>query len=285
MTDPHRPLARELFDLPETYAATRLPVDLATTLIPDAYTSPEFYELEQQRVFARFLGRGRDDLRRRGARRLRRGRGRRTLAHRLPEQGRRAARVRQRVPAPGRADLRSRRARRPLLPVSVPRVGVRPRWRASRHTAVHARLAGAARPAWHLRHVRCQGVRQGRLRSSSRTRRQLRTARRRVPRSRCATARRPRRRPEAAPRRVSHGRVGGLPHGDLRDRGELEARRRELHGVLPPPVGASGPRQGLADERPLPLAGPGQLRRVLHDARSRATPTRAAGRACRRSPG
>ena len=52
MTVPHRPLARELFDLPETYAATRLPVDLATTLIPDAYTSPEFYELEQQRVFA-----------------------------------------------------------------------------------------------------------------------------------------------------------------------------------------------------------------------------------------
>jgi choline monooxygenase len=51
MPVPHRPLGRETFDLPETYAATRLPVDLATTLIPDAYTSPEFYELEQQRVF------------------------------------------------------------------------------------------------------------------------------------------------------------------------------------------------------------------------------------------
>ena len=36
---------------PETYAATRLPVDLATTLIPDAYTSADFYELEQQRVY------------------------------------------------------------------------------------------------------------------------------------------------------------------------------------------------------------------------------------------
>ncbi len=52
MTAPQRPLGRELFDLPETYAATRLPVDLATTLIPDAYTSAEFYELEQQRIFA-----------------------------------------------------------------------------------------------------------------------------------------------------------------------------------------------------------------------------------------
>jgi phenylpropionate dioxygenase-like ring-hydroxylating dioxygenase large terminal subunit len=52
VTVPHRPLGRESFDRPETYAATRLPVDLATTLIPDAYTSAEFYELEQQRVFA-----------------------------------------------------------------------------------------------------------------------------------------------------------------------------------------------------------------------------------------
>jgi choline monooxygenase len=48
---PQRPLGRQAFDLPETYAGTRLPVDLATTLIPDAYTSAEFYELEQQRVF------------------------------------------------------------------------------------------------------------------------------------------------------------------------------------------------------------------------------------------
>lgn len=36
---------------PETYAATRRPVDWAATLIPDAYRSPEFYELEQQQVF------------------------------------------------------------------------------------------------------------------------------------------------------------------------------------------------------------------------------------------
>jgi choline monooxygenase len=48
---PSRPLSPEAFSEPGTYAATRLPVDLASTLIPDAYTSEAFYELEQQRVF------------------------------------------------------------------------------------------------------------------------------------------------------------------------------------------------------------------------------------------
>jgi choline monooxygenase len=47
-----RPLPRAAFSEPETYAATRLPVDLASTLIPDAYTSEDYYALEQQRVFA-----------------------------------------------------------------------------------------------------------------------------------------------------------------------------------------------------------------------------------------
>lgn len=36
----------------ETYRATRLPVEEATTLIPDAYRSPEFYAVEQQRVWS-----------------------------------------------------------------------------------------------------------------------------------------------------------------------------------------------------------------------------------------
>jgi choline monooxygenase len=36
----------------ETYRATRLPVELASTLIPDAYRSPRFYEQEQDRVWA-----------------------------------------------------------------------------------------------------------------------------------------------------------------------------------------------------------------------------------------
>jgi choline monooxygenase len=49
--NPPRPLTADAFLREETYAATRLPVSLASTLIPDAYTSPEFFELEQRRVF------------------------------------------------------------------------------------------------------------------------------------------------------------------------------------------------------------------------------------------
>jgi len=37
----------------ETYRATRLPVDLASTLTPAAYTSDEFFDLERERVFGR----------------------------------------------------------------------------------------------------------------------------------------------------------------------------------------------------------------------------------------
>jgi choline monooxygenase len=36
-----------------TYAATRRPVEQATTLLPDAYRSPDFFALERQRVFVR----------------------------------------------------------------------------------------------------------------------------------------------------------------------------------------------------------------------------------------
>jgi choline monooxygenase len=36
----------------ETYAATRRPVDLAQTLLPDAYTSDAFFAIERERVFA-----------------------------------------------------------------------------------------------------------------------------------------------------------------------------------------------------------------------------------------
>src|SRR6266566_4592921 len=48
----HRPLPRAAFLSEETYRLSRLPVSLATTLIPDAYTSPDFYELERERIFA-----------------------------------------------------------------------------------------------------------------------------------------------------------------------------------------------------------------------------------------
>jgi choline monooxygenase len=47
MTAPSR------FAQEETYRATRLPVSLASTLIPEAYTSDEFFALERERVFGR----------------------------------------------------------------------------------------------------------------------------------------------------------------------------------------------------------------------------------------
>jgi choline monooxygenase len=55
--DPHaalpaRPVDPARFTDETTYRATRLPVELASTLIPDAYTSPEFFVLERERVFA-----------------------------------------------------------------------------------------------------------------------------------------------------------------------------------------------------------------------------------------
>jgi choline monooxygenase len=52
-SNPRRPLDPAAFTREETYAATRLPVDRASTLIPDAYTSPEFHRLELEHVFAR----------------------------------------------------------------------------------------------------------------------------------------------------------------------------------------------------------------------------------------
>ena len=51
--NPPRPLTGSAFAREETYAATRLPVELASTLIPDAYTSPEFHALERDAIFAR----------------------------------------------------------------------------------------------------------------------------------------------------------------------------------------------------------------------------------------
>src|SRR5690349_19036641 len=51
--NPSRPLPASAFARPETYAATRLPVDLASTLVPDAYVSPEFHAFESESLFAR----------------------------------------------------------------------------------------------------------------------------------------------------------------------------------------------------------------------------------------
>jgi choline monooxygenase len=51
-TLPARPVDPARFTDEDVYSQTRLPVDLASTLIPDAYCSPEFFALEQDRVFA-----------------------------------------------------------------------------------------------------------------------------------------------------------------------------------------------------------------------------------------
>ena len=56
-TDPYtrlnpRPVPTENYTREETYRHTRAPVDLAVTLIPDAYTSPDFFEIEREKVFA-----------------------------------------------------------------------------------------------------------------------------------------------------------------------------------------------------------------------------------------
>jgi choline monooxygenase len=51
--NPPRPVPADAFTDPQTYAATRLPVNEASTLIPDAYTSEEFHALERELIFAR----------------------------------------------------------------------------------------------------------------------------------------------------------------------------------------------------------------------------------------
>jgi choline monooxygenase len=51
-TPPARPVPPARFTEEDTYRHTRLPVELASTLLPDAYTSPEFFALERERVFA-----------------------------------------------------------------------------------------------------------------------------------------------------------------------------------------------------------------------------------------
>src|ERR671932_1701149 len=42
----------DAFTREETYEATRRPVSLAETLLPEAYTSEAFFALERERVFA-----------------------------------------------------------------------------------------------------------------------------------------------------------------------------------------------------------------------------------------
>ena len=44
-------LPSESFTQPDTYRQIRLPVNQASTLIPDAYTSDDFFALEQENIF------------------------------------------------------------------------------------------------------------------------------------------------------------------------------------------------------------------------------------------
>ena len=46
-------LPTESFTQPDTYRQIRLPVDKASTLIPDAYTSDDFFTLEQEIIFSK----------------------------------------------------------------------------------------------------------------------------------------------------------------------------------------------------------------------------------------
>jgi choline monooxygenase len=48
---PARPVDPAAFTDERLYAGTRRPVELSSTLIPDAYSSPEFFALEQDKVF------------------------------------------------------------------------------------------------------------------------------------------------------------------------------------------------------------------------------------------
>ena len=48
-------LPTHVYTQPETYGLSRLPVDQASTLIPDSYTAADFFALEQKR-YSRRLG-------------------------------------------------------------------------------------------------------------------------------------------------------------------------------------------------------------------------------------
>ena len=139
-----RPLPAEAFTREETYAATRLPVELATTLIPDAYTEQSYFDLEREQVFARswIPVCVADEVRRAGG--LPRRRGRRPLRDRVPQSRRAAACASQRVPASRGPAVRCGPGPRPaLLQMPVPLLGLRPRRKLPRDAALHRRLRGA----------------------------------------------------------------------------------------------------------------------------------------------
>ena len=197
---------------------------------------------------------------------LRRRRRGRPLADRLPEPLRRAARAPQLLPPPGNEALRDVAGEgRALLPVPVSRLGVRPgrrapgdaacsrRRRESRPTrrtpsTCRASARSTRRTTGSIPHASTPGAASC---SSASTRR----------RRRCSTS-------SATCRRGWPGTASTSTAPTARrvlDRGQLEARRRELHGVLPPALGAPGARQGFPAQVALPLAGRRDVHGLLHD--------------------
>ena len=262
-----RPLPAEAFTREETYAATRLPVELATTLIPDAYTEQSYFDLEREQVFARSW---------------------------IPVC------VADEVAAPG--DFVVVEAAGRSVIVCRNREGqLRAHHNVCRHRG--ARLCDAG-PGHAERFFKCPYHSWAYDLDGHCLGTPLFTADSEVPEDqraifdtsgakafdkadyglypvRCEQwgflifvclgddapplldelGDLPERLAALPPRGVA---AGAPPR--VRDLGQLEAHRRELHGVLPPALGAPVARQGLADGRPLPLARRREIRRLLHDA-------------------
>ena len=248
----------------ETYAATRRPVDLAQTLLPDAYTSAAFFAIERDRVFAAgwVVAGCVAQVREPGDFLVAEVGGRSVIVVRHRDGGLRAF----------YNVCRHRGAR--LLTTGERRVErfIRCPYHSWAYDLDGACLGtplftGSDIPADQQAAFDMDGVQafdSARPRPAAGRRRRLGPARVRQPRRRPRAAPRAARRPARADGRLPPRRVGDRAHGGVRDRRELQARRRELHGVLPPALGASGAREGLADRGPPPLAGARHVRRVLH---------------------
>ena len=167
-------------------------------------------------------------------------------------------------------------------PLPVPQLDLRHRRAVPRHAAVRGLRHPAGQQA-DLRHVGGEGLRPGRLRpAAGRGRHRGASSSSSTSTPDPAPLAAPARRPARALRRVPARRVASPQRRQhLRRRGELQARRRELHGVLPPALGAPGAQPGLQVRRPLPLAGPRHVHRHVHHAGVAQHRRRRLGRAAR----
>ena len=162
------------------------------TLMPEAYTSEEFFALERERVFASsWVAVGCSaQLREPGDVLVAEVAGRSIFVVR--KQDGRCARSTTCAATAARGCSLRRVSRQALHPLPVPQLGLRPRRTLRRHAAVH-RLGHPGRPAGRLRHGRRRRVRPRRLRAAAVARRHVGAAR----------VRQPRRRPRAAVRATS----------------------------------------------------------------------------------